>query len=114
MDSEFLQLQQLFIQNLAGRKKRLEEALSQASQAEASSAERQEALRRLHNEAHKLTGAAGGYQLQQLSHKARAVERFLFELLKQEPEQQKTSRPQLDQEIQELLELIQYEREQGI
>lgn len=98
MDSEFLQLRQLFVQGLEQRSSRIEEALVN------------EELNELYKEVHNLVGAAGGYQFHQLSHKARGVEQLLSQL-KGETKVDAIQKDQLNHAVGSLLELIQQERQ---
>ncbi|WP_114418619.1 Hpt domain-containing protein [Marinospirillum perlucidum] len=76
MEQEFLQLQRGFISRLPQRGERMRTSLDEYLQAFPSSST-EPLLKALHTEIHNLTGAAGSYQLPELSQQAREVERYL-------------------------------------
>ena len=83
LDAEFAALQAGFIQRLPERRQRMEPLLKDLLSAE--SAVDLQSLKLLHREVHNLVGAAGSYQLSDLSQSARQLERVLWSLLSDVP-----------------------------
>lgn len=101
LNAEFAELQAGFIQRLPERQSRISQGLA-VLLAEGSKSD-QAALQLLHREVHNLVGAAGSYQLHELSQSARQLERLLWQLLKDAPVE---TSPDIRQALQQLMDVL--------
>ena len=112
LDAGFAALQAGFIQRLPERQQRIEPLLKDLLSAK--SAVDLQSLKLLHREVHNLVGAAGSYQLSDLSQSARQLERVLWSLLSDVPPAVSTKvRQELQQLTASLFTLMQHPSSAG-